>query len=276
LASPAEPQSVANQLDQIAHAVFGLLFQVSAEAVLIVDRSSNRVVSANPRAAELLRREPEALIGLTIADISFDPNRELCQPGHYEEVVLRRGDDYPTYTEVQVTDVHVPDHGDFAAYTMRDTAERRLLERELVAKHSALFRAHAELEHAHRQLSETKSELETRNREIATLAWRAAMGELVARIAHHLNNPIGALASTIRRLDLLVGRIEVQDRQELERLQRRIAQIARRIEANISAIVQATAYPAGSGEYPRIPPELATELSSLDEHLEDIPLKESP
>ncbi len=267
---------MAEQLDRIAQTVFALLFQVSAEAVLIVNRSTNRVVSANPRAAEMLGRQSEGLLGLELTELSFDPHRDLQQPGHYEEVVLRRGDDYPIYVEVYVTDVHVPEHGDFAAYMMRDTAERRLLERELVAKHSALFRAHAELERAHLQLSETKRELETRNREIATLAWRAAMGELVARIAHHLNNPVGALASTLRRLDLLVGRIEVEDRQELDRLSRRIGQIVRRIEANISAIVQATAYPtAGSGAHEHLPPELATELSSLDEQLEDIPTRES-
>jgi hypothetical protein len=39
----------------------------------------------------------------------------------------------------------------------RDTSERRNLERELVAKHSALFTAYADLEKAHAQLFETTS-----------------------------------------------------------------------------------------------------------------------
>jgi len=64
-------------------------------------------------------------------------------------------------------------------------SERRLLERELVAKHAALYAAHADLERAHAQLGEAKRELEARNQQIALLAWRAAMGELVAGIAHH-------------------------------------------------------------------------------------------
>ena len=122
------------------------------------------------------------------------------------------------YAELNVVHVAVHDRGQLAAYTARDTSERRLLERELVAKHTALFTAYADLERAHAQLSETKRELEDRNREIAMLAWRAAMGELVAGIAHHLNNPVGALASTLRRLGTVVTRVPDEPRAELERL----------------------------------------------------------
>jgi signal transduction histidine kinase len=253
--------------------VFGLLFETSTEAVFIVDRATQRIVSANARAAETLSREIDSLVGLSLSDLAFEADRDLLQPGHYEDVALRGGDDYPVYVELHVAHVPLDDH-ELVAYTARDTSVRRTLERELVAKHSALFTAHAELERAHAQLSETKRELETRNQEIALLAWRAAMGEMVAGFAHHLNNPVGALSSTLRRLSGVVAALPDEHRPELERLLARVGQIARRIESNVGAIVNASksnGHPATPGA---LPPELARELSTFAEQLDEIPTKE--
>jgi len=261
--------------DQIAREVFGLLYETSAEAVWLVERATQRIVSANLRAAELLSREVDAVVGLTLSEIAYDPERDLQSPGHYEEVALRGSDDYPVYVELNVAHVHLPGHGELVAFTARDTSERRSLERELVAKHTALCTAHAELERAYVQLAETKRELEVRNQEIAMLAWRAAMGELVAGIAHHLNNPVGALASTLRRLSGFVVEIPDGRRGEADRLLARVGQIARRIETNVAAIVDASR--SNAHPEPRrmsLPPELASVLSTFTEQLEEIPTKE--
>jgi PAS domain S-box-containing protein len=260
--------------DRIARAVFGLLFETSAEAVFVVDRGTQRIVSANVRAGDMLSIDTNSLIGMRIAELSSDPERDLLAHGHYEEVALRRGDGYPIYVELEVAHVETAEHGPLAAYMARDTSERRLLENELHAKHTALFTAYADLERAHAQLSETKHELETRNHEIAMLAWRAAMGELVAGIAHHLNNPVGALASTTLRLQKLTAQLPDHIRSEHERLLARVAQIARRIESNVAAIVQAS---RSDGSVPgrEIPPEIATVLASFSERMDDIPTKES-
>jgi signal transduction histidine kinase len=264
--------------DTIAREVFGLLFETSTEAVFIVDRGSQQIVSANVRAADMLAREVAALVGMSLAQLAYEPERDLLAPGHYEDVALRRGDDYPVYVELNVVFVEVPEHGELAAYTARDTSERRLLERELVAKHSALFAAYADLERAHAQLSDTKRELESRNREIAMLAWRAAMGELVAGIAHHLNNPVGALASTSRRLTTLVAQVQCEQRPELDRLLARVMTISRRIESNVAAIVEASRANAnpdlGRAPPAELPPELQSVLSTFAEQLDDIPTKE--
>jgi signal transduction histidine kinase len=257
--------------DRIARAVFGLLFETSPDAALIVDRPTGRVVSANVRAADMFARATDELGGMVFEDLILEPERDLTAPGRYEDVALRRGDNYPIYVTMQVAYVETREYGDLVAYMARDTSERRLLESEVMAKHTALFVAHAELERAHSQLGEAKAELEHRNQEIAMLAWRAAMGELVAGIAHHLNNPVGALASTVRRLGMMVEKVPPD-----ERLIKRINQIARRIESNVAAIVHAThvhAIDSDSGKL-ELPPELATVLSTFAEKLDDIPTKE--
>jgi PAS domain S-box-containing protein len=263
--------------DRIAHAVFGLLFETSPDAAIIVEVATGRVVSANVRAADMLSLPTDGLIGMTFKDLVEDPDRDVTQPGRYEDLVLRGSDGYPVYVTMQVAHVETVEHGLLAAYMARDTSERRLLECEVMAKHSALFTAHAELERAHMQLTETKAELENRNHEIAMLAWRAAMGELVAGIAHHLNNPVGALASTVRRMHGATAKLPPESRPELERLLVRVDQIARRIESNVAAIVSASRANAidTHGAPPTLPPELASVLSTFSDRLDDIPTKES-
>lgn len=257
--------------------MFGLLFETSPDAALITERASGRILSANVRAGDMLSMTTEALVGSRFDSLLEDRDRDVSQPGRYEDVVLRGGDGYPVYVTMQVAHVETTEHGDLAAYMVRDTSERRLLECEVMAKHSALFTAHAELERAHRQLTETKAELENRNHEIAMLAWRAAMGELVAGIAHHLNNPVGALASTVRRMGMAAAKLPPEARAELERLLVRIDQITRRIESNVAAILSASRANAtdNHGAAPALPPELASVLSTFSEKLDDIPTKES-
>ena len=264
--------------DGIATAVFGLLFETSPDAALIVHRGRGEVVSANVRAADMLAWNVDELVGVPFVDLLIERDRDFSMAGSYEDVVLRRSDDYPVYVTMQVAHVETRDHGGLAAYMARDTGERRLLESEIIAKHSALFIAHAELERAHAQLGEAKVELEHRNQEIAMLAWRAAMGELVAGIAHHLNNPVGALASTVRRLSCIAATVPGPARADFERLLSRVAQISRRIESNVAAIVHATRSNAidGPSGVPELPPELAGVLSSFAEKMDDIPTKDQP
>jgi signal transduction histidine kinase len=262
--------------DKISRTVFGMLFESSTDAAFIVERRHGRVVSANLRAVDMLAREADVLVGMSLRELSVDSDRDIDGEGHYEDVAFLRGDGYPVYVSLQVCDLPTAEYGLVGAYMARDTSERRLLEHELHAKHSALFTAHAELERAHDQLEITKLELETRNHEIALLAWRAAMGELVAGIAHHLNNPVGALTSTVRRLENLATRLPPELRSEQERLLSRVAQITRRIESNVAAIVKASRSNALDDMQgrPELPPELETVLATFAERLDDIPTRE--
>jgi PAS domain S-box-containing protein len=260
--------------DRIARAVFGLLFETSTEAVFIVALDTGVIVSANLRAADLFGADPDALIGMALSECAAEPDRDLLSSGHYEEVALRRADGYPVYVELDVVHVETEADGALAAYMARDTSERRILQRELLAKHTALYQTHAELQRAHADLAAAKRELESRNEHIAMLAWRAALGELVAGIAHHLNNPVGALASTLHRMKTAVDAIPSDQRGDLDRLVGRVAQISRRIEFNVTAIVSATRTHNPSPGPTELPPELAAALSSFADKLDEIPTKD--
>lgn len=250
----------------MASAVFGLLFEHSPDAAFIVSRDTRLVTAANLRAADLLLRNIDSFTDLPLADLAYEADRDLFAPGHYEEVALRRGDDYPVYVQLQVAHVTTPEHGPLAAYLARDTSERRVLEQELLAKHSALFMAYADLERTHAQLAAAQAALEGRNREVALLAWRAAMGELVAGIAHHLNNPVGALSSTVRRM-AQVATAQPANPEMIERLLARTGQLVTRIETNVAAIIQATRG-ADAGPTAPLPPELAHVQATFVERLE--------
>ncbi len=259
--------------DAIARAVFGLMYESSADALFIVDRTTSKIVSANVRVADLLACEIGQVIGSTFDQLAMEP-RDLSYDGTYEEVALKRGDDYPVYVTLTVSHIQDEGHGDFTAFTARDTTERRILERELVAKHSALYAAHADLEAAYTELRATKNELEIRNREIAMLAWRAAVGELVAGVAHHLNNPLGALQSTMRTLTDKVSKLPPEHRADLDRLLQRVTKISHRIENNVNAIVKASRSGTAAGPQPELPPELDSVIETLSKRLDDIPTKD--
>ncbi len=262
--------------DEIAKAVFGLLFATSAEALFIVDRTTQRIVSANVRFAELLACDVDKFVDLAAADVLGDLSRDTTTPGRYEDVAFRRSDGYLVYVELDCVWVDDPVHGALTAFMARDMSERRLLELELVTKHSALYAAYADLERACAALEIAKRQLEDRNREVALLAMRAGVGELVAGIAHHLNNPVGALSSTLRRLGTEVGTLPPQHRTALDRLLERATQVSRRIESNVNAIVrasQATATRESSLQL-ELPNEVASALASFVGRLDDIPTKE--
>ena len=59
--------------------------------------------------------------GVSLAELASEPDRDLIAPGHYEDVALRGGDDYPVYVELNVAHVDAPGHGALATYTARDT-----------------------------------------------------------------------------------------------------------------------------------------------------------
>lgn len=248
----------------VVREVFGLSFELLPDAVMIASAGTGRVLAANGRAAMLLGRPTADLIGIELAALALEVDDELVVPGIYEDVVLRGCGDYPIYVALQVDRLAAPEAGDLVIYTLRDLSPRRSLEGEVVAKHRALFIAH-------RQLTEAKAELEHRNKEVAMLAWRAAMGEVVSGIAHHLNNPVAALTSTLRRLNRAIATLPAAQRTELELILARVDKLASRVETNVGAIVSASRADAMESfeKDVQLPPELATALAKFAGNIDD-------
>ena len=202
-------------------------------------------MSANVRVAELLAMDIGEVIGRTFDQIAFEP-RDVSFDGRYEEVALRRGDDYPVFVTLTVAHIRTPSsatHGFHRARHHRAPAARARAGRQALGAVRGACRSRGRV----RQLRAAQHELENRNREIAMLAWRAAVGELVAGIAHHLNNPLGALLSTTRHLGERVQDLPAEKRAEIERLLARITKVATRIESNVNAIVKASRSATGAG-----------------------------
>ncbi len=232
----------------VAHDVFGLLFDGGFEATFLVDRDQQRVVAANQRCVDLLAMPTEELLGLPVTALLASEESDgrdasiLDHPGNYEDVALRQPDGYPRYVTLMIAHVDHPEIRSLAACIARDTTERRALEREVIAKHAALYAAHAELERLVGELRQAHHTLELRNQEIASMAgqvsqfgWRAAIGEMCATIAHNLNNPVAALLSTLRTMDQRVA--GGSDAAEVKQLVARARGAATRIEEHVAAVV---------------------------------------
>jgi signal transduction histidine kinase len=201
--------------DAIGRAVFGVVFETTAEAALIADRDTWRVVSANQRACELLARRRSQMIGVVIDDVLAGAN-----------------------LDVSITHVDVPAHGPLSAVTLRDVAAQ--------------------------------------NRKVAMLAWRAAMGEVVSGVAHHINNPVAALLSTLRRLRASIGKLPSELRTELDALYLRLDTLAQRIDRKVALIVSASRSDGimGFESGHELPPELVAALSSFSGRLDDLQRRE--
>ncbi len=202
--------------DTIGQTVFGVVYETTAEAALVAERESWRIVSANLRACKALARKRSQLIGVALDDVLASAS-----------------------LQVTITHMDVPEHGPITAVTLRDVTEQ--------------------------------------NREIAMLAWRAAMSEVISGIAHHINNPVGALLSTLRRMRSSISKLPPELRAELEALYARLDRLAQRIDRKVGLIVSASRTDGIKSLETdhELPAELVTALSAFAGRLEDLKQKET-
>ncbi len=261
-----------------------LLFERCSEAVFTVARGSMKVVAANQRVEELTGLSRHAIIGGHAAALFGCAEGKsadiLDRPGLHDDVTMVRLDGYPVFVELTVAHWDDAEHGGMAACIARDTTERLLLERELIAKHMALHAAHAELERAVSAMSARNQELAERNRELAltsaqlSLASRRVLiGEISSGIAHSLNNPLAALASAHRQVMIaLADEGSPQLNQRVKRFAERMRNAIGRMEEITHAVRRAHRSGIASTErrHVRLSDELSVALTIFESHLAGI------
>ncbi|MBI2893685.1 MAG: PAS domain-containing sensor histidine kinase [Deltaproteobacteria bacterium] len=209
-----------------------LLFEATSDAIFSVDLDSGRILTANARLEELTGHPLDALIGgwavlLTPGEslahtTPFGPDVWRCA-GLHEEVAVARADGFVACVTLRVAHPASTDQR-LAICVVRDDTERRMLERELITKHLALRSAHQELERRVEELRKLSAILEDRKREIgelsarmATVSRRAMLAEVVAEVAHSMNNPLAAVVSSVRMLGRSVETISDEETRERTR-----------------------------------------------------------
>ncbi len=264
--------------------VFGIFFAYGVEAVFTMDRNTHQIISANRHLEDLVGRSVDSIVGSPASALFAEDERRtglweerICErAGLHEDVKLQRLDGYPIF--VALTVAHLEQGGvPLVACVARDTTERRNLERELIAKHTALYAAHVELNQTVDQLKEAQACLESRNSELAALgsqfaqaSQRAAIGEFSAGIAHSMNNPMAALSSALRQISRRVdlrGDNELQD--ELSRFLSRSDNALGRMETIVDAVRRAHksgSLPSSAGQV-NIADELETALTLFEQRL---------
>ncbi len=206
-----------------------LLFSASGDAVFAIDVESGVLVRANDSLEALTGAPLSAMVGRDVECLSPSaPHREvpfgrelLQQPGLYQEVRIRHLDGHDVIATLRV--MHFTVEGrQVVLCVARDETERRLLERELVTKHVALLRAHQDLEVRRRELVALGEQL-------SDVARTAMLGEVMAEVAHALNNPLGALMSSLRTLRRSVDALEAEERDRFVRVLDRCQQLSERM-----------------------------------------------
>ncbi len=269
--------------------VFGIFFEYGTEAVFTMHQEQRTILSANRHLEELVGRSIHSIVGSPASQL-FDEDERAGQwddriagrAGLHEDVRLRRLDGFPVFVSLTVAHIQQGDEP-LVACIARDTTERRNLERDLIAKHTALYAAHSELSSIVEQLREAQGSLKDRNRELAALgsqfaqaAQRAAIGEFSAGIAHSMNNPMAALSSALRQISRRVRKSADTDLQEeLVRFLGRSQGALSRMEVIVDAVRRAhkSGSLPGSAQSVNITDELRTALTLFEQRMGDTELR---
>jgi PAS domain S-box-containing protein len=175
---------------------YEILFENASDAMLVVDLASRKIVSVNAAALELTGYLRDEIQG-QLVDTLFPKDWQLRahsqgmtfahleNNGFFEEITLTSKDGHPRYVSLSVRAMPLG-RRQVAMCILRDVAEKKNMERDLITKHSELRNAYVSLEKANAEL---KSMQET----LVQSGKLAALGELAAGIAHELNQPLTAV-----------------------------------------------------------------------------------
>lgn len=193
--------------------LYELLFEEAGDAILLVDRDSGSVISANRRLQELTGFSAPELHEKAVNQLFPQQGGEqtrkvraalfssdmLSHSGFYEDMALLRKDGYLAFATLSVKTLPAARTGgkNLAFCILHDMGAKKSMERDLLAKHMELKDAYQELERAHMELKSAQEALVQAGK-------LAALGELAAGVAHELNQPLSGVMGFAQELESLL------------------------------------------------------------------------